>query len=144
MLLCNMNTNMKKISKQSQLYIKLNIFNVFIIKLLFKSYNSVLTKFSTIVGIAVVCFVPHTATGTYFDLIDVSNIIKQGPILQEEKDKYNSLSLCCYCNKPEYIAINHRNSILLAIKKQAAATFIDNLIALVPYKPFFIKEKRRF
>lgn len=92
----------------------------------------------------VIFFVTSIATRTYLGLIDMSNMIKQRPLLQEEKDRYNSLSLCRYNCKLKYIAIDHKNSALLTTKKQAADTFTSNLMALIPYKPFFIKEKEIF
>ena len=73
--------------------------------------------------------------------MDVSNVIKQGSILQEEKDRRNNLGLCRYCGEPGHIAIDHRNSALLANKKQAAGVFTDNSMALVPYKPLSVEEK---
>ena len=117
LLLCDMNANMKKISKQSQLRVKPNASNFPATKPPFKSYNSASIKLSTAVGVAIVFSVPITTTGTHFGPIDISNVIKQGPISQEEKDRRNSLGLCCYCGKPGYIAINHRNPVLLATKR---------------------------
>ena len=64
--------------------------------------------------------------------MDVSNVIKQGPISRKEKDRHNSLDLCHYCSKLGHIAIDHKNPALLATKRQAASAFIDNLMALVP------------
>ena len=49
--------------------------------------------------------------------MDVFNVIRQEPILQEEKDGYNNLGLCRYCGKSGYIAIDHKNPTLLATKK---------------------------
>ena len=76
LLLRNMDTNMKKISKQSQLRIKPNASSFPAIKPLFKSYNSTPTKPSTTVGIAVVSFVSSTATGTHPGPMDISNVIR--------------------------------------------------------------------
>ena len=73
--------------------------------------------------------------------MDVFNIIKQRPILQEEKDRRNSLSLYYYCGESGHIAIDHRNSTLLATKKQAASALTGNSIALILYKPLFVEEK---
>ena len=81
LLLCNMDANMKKISKQSQLHVKPNASNFPAIKPLFKSYNLASTKPSTTIGVAVVFLVLSTATGTYPGPMGVSNVIKQGPIL---------------------------------------------------------------
>ena len=135
LLLRNMDANMKKISKQFQLHIKPNASNFPATKPPFKSYNSIPTKPSTAVGVAVVSFVPSTTTETQPGLIDVSNVIRQGPISQEEKDRCNSLGLCRYYGKSGHIAIDHRNSALLATKRQAASAFTDNSMALVLYKP---------
>ena len=104
-------------------------------------YNSAPTKPSTAVGIAVVSPVSSTATRIYPSPMDMSNVIKQGPILQEEKDRRNSLSLCHYCGKPGHIAIDHKNPALLANKRQAAGAFTSNSMALVPYKPLSVEEK---
>lgn len=80
-LLCNMDTNMKKISKQSQLRIKSHIWNFLITKPLFKSYNSASTKLSTTIGGAITSPVPSTVARTHLGPIDVFNVIRQGPIL---------------------------------------------------------------
>ena len=69
-------------------------------------------------------------------------MIKQGPILQEEKDKHNSFGLCRYYGKSGHIAIYHRNPALLATKKQAADALMGNLMALVPYKPLSVEKKK--
>ena len=141
LLLCNIDANIKKISKQSQLRVKLNASNFPATKPPFKSYNSAPTKPSTAVGVAVVFLVPSTAIGTYPGLMDVSNMIKQRPISQEEKNRRNSLGLCRYCSKPGYIAIDHQNPALLAIKRQAASAFMGNSMALIHYKPLLVEEK---
>ena len=73
--------------------------------------------------------------------MDVSNVIRRGPILQKEKDRRNSLSLCHYRSEPGYITIDHKNPALLATKKQAASTLTGNSMTLVPYKPLFMEEK---
>ena len=73
--------------------------------------------------------------------MDVSNVIKQGLILQEENDRCNSLGLCRYYSKPRHIAIDYRNLTVLAIKKQAKSAFTGNLMVLVPYKPLSMEEK---
>ena len=132
---------MKKISKQSQLHVKLNASSFPAIKPPFKSYNLAPTKPSTTVGVAVVFPVPSTATGTHPGLMNISNVIKQGLILQKEKDRYNNLDLCHYCGKPGHIAIDHRNPALLATKRKAAGAFTGNSMALVPYKPLSIEDK---
>lgn len=142
--LCNMNANMKRISKQSQLRIKLNASNVPAIKPLFKLYNLALIKPFTPVGVTVVSSVPRNATKTYPGLINVSNMIRQGLILQEEKDKRNSLGFCHCYGKSRYIAIDYKNPTLLTTKKPAIDTFTGNSIVLVPYKPFPMKEKKMF
>ena len=108
---------------------------------MFKSYNSALTKPFTAIGVAIVSPDPNIATRTHLGPMNVSNVIKQGPILQDEKDRCNSLGLSCYCDKPGYIAIDYRNPALLAIKKQAAGTLTGNLMVLVPYKPLSMEEK---
>ena len=141
LLLRDMDANMKKISKQSQLRVKPNTSNFPATKPPFKSYNSAPTKSSTAVGVAVVSPVPSTATGTHPGPMDVSNVIRRGPISQEEKDRRNSLGLCRYCGEPGHIAIDHRNPALLATKRQAAGAFIGNSMALVPYKPLPVEEK---
>ena len=71
----------------------------------------------------------------------MSNVIRRGLILQEEKDKYNSLGLYYYYDEPGHIAIDHKNPALLAIKRQVAGTLTNNSMALVPYKPLSVKEK---
>ena len=144
LLLCDMDANMKKISKQFQLCIKPNASNFPATKPPSKSYNSALTKLSTAIGIAVVFPAPSTTTGTHFGLIDVFNVIRRGPILQEEKDKRNKLGLCRYCGEPRYIAIDHRNPTLLATKRQVADAFTGNSIALIPYKPLSVEERETF
>ena len=73
--------------------------------------------------------------------MDMSNVIRQGPISQEEKDRYNNLGLCHYYGKPGHIAIDHRKPALLATKKQTAGAFTGNSIVLVPYKPLLVEEK---
>ena len=140
LLFCDIDANMKKINKQSQLHVKLNTSNFSAIKPPFKSYNSVPIKAPTSVKVAVFP-IPSTATRSYPGLIDLSNMIKQGLILQEKKDRHNSLGFCHYCGKPQYIAMDHRNSTLLVTRKQATSTFTGNLMALVSYKLLFIKEK---
>ena len=116
LLLYNIDANMKKFSKQSQLHIKFNTSNFLSIKSPFKSYNLAPTKSSTDVRIAVVSPVSSTTTGTHPNPTDVYNMIRRGPILQEEKNRRNSLGLCYYCGEPGHIAIDHRNSALFAIK----------------------------
>ena len=142
LLLRDMDANMKKISKQSQLCVKPNTSNFSATKPLFKSYNSALNKPSTIVGVAVIFPIPSTATGTHLGPMDVSNVIKQGPIWQKEKDRHNSLGLCRYYSELGYIAIDHRNPVLLTTKKQAVGAFTGNSMALVLYKPLPIEEKK--
>ena len=141
LLLRDIDANIKKISKQSQLRVKPNASNFPTTKPLFKSYNSAPTKPSTIVGVAVVSPVPSTAIGTHPGSINVSNVIKRGPILQEEKDRRNNLGLYHYCGKPTHIAIDHRNPVWLATKRQAEGAFTGNSMALVPYKPLSVEEK---
>ena len=63
----------------------------------------------------------------------MSNVIKQGPILQEKKDRCNNLGLCRYYGKPGDIAIDHKDPTLLATKRQVESAFTGNLMALVPY-----------
>ena len=141
LLLRNMDANMKKISKQSQLRVKPNAFSFPATKPPFKSYNSTSTKLSTVVGVAVISPVPSIATGTHSSPMDVSNVIRWGPISQEEKDRRNSLGLCHYYGEPRYIVIDHRNPALLVTKRQVAVALTDNLMALVPYKPLPVEEK---
>ena len=141
LLLRNIDANMKKISKQSQLRVKPNASNFLATKPLFKSYNSALTKPSTAVGVAVVFFVPSTTTGTHPGPINMCNVIKQEPISQEEKDRRNSLGLYHYCSEPGHIALDYRNPALLGTKRQAAGAFTGNSITLVPYKPLPVEEK---
>ena len=76
LLLRDMDAIMKKISKQSQLRVKLNASNFLAIKPLFQSYNSALTEPSIAVQIAVVFLVPSTTTGTHPGPINVSNVIR--------------------------------------------------------------------
>ena len=139
--LCNIDANMKKISKQSQLRIKSNASNVPTIKPPFKSYNSPPTKPSTFVGVVVVFYVPSIATGTNLGLMDVSNVIRQELISKEEKDRCNNFGLCHYCGEPGRIAINYKNPILLSTKRKTASALTGNLIALIPYKPLPVEEK---
>ena len=73
--------------------------------------------------------------------MNMSNLIRQGPILQEEKNRRNNLGLCHYCGEPGHIAIDHRNLALLATNKQASGAFTGNLMTLVPYKPLPMEEK---
>ena len=138
----NIDANIKKISKQSQLCVKPNASNFPTTKPLFKSYNSNSTKPSTAVKVAVVFPAPSIATEIYLGSMDMSNMIRRGPISQEEKNRRNSLGLCCYCGEPGHIAIDHKNFTLLATKKQAAGAFTGNSIALIPYKPLPIEEKK--
>ena len=142
LLLRDMDANMKKISKQSQLCIKPNVSNFPATKPPFKSYNPAPTKYSTTVGVAVVFPAPSTATRTHPGPMNVSKVIRQGPISEEEKDRHNNLGLYRYCGKPEHIAINHRNPALLATKRQAADAFTGNSMALVPYKLLSVEEKK--
>ena len=100
LLLRDMDANMKKISKQSQLRVKPNASNFPATKPPFKSYNSAPTKPFTVVGVAIVSPTPSTATGTHPGPMDVSNVIRQGPILQEEKDRRNNRGLCRYYAEP--------------------------------------------
>ena len=141
LLLCNMDANMKKISKQFQLRVKPNASNFSATKPPFKSYNSGPTKPSTAIGVAVLSPASSTATGTHPGPMDVSNMIRQEPILQEEKDRCNGLGLCHYCGKPRHIVIDHRNLALLATKRQVIGTFTGNSMALIPYKPLLVEEK---
>ena len=143
LLLCDMDAKMKKISKQSQLCVKLNASNLLATKLPFKSYNLAPTKPSTTIEVAVVSSIPSTATETYLGLMNVSNMIRQGLILQKEKDRRNSLGLYRYYGKPRHIAIDHKNLTLLASKRQTIGAFMDNSITLVPYKPLFMEENKR-
>ena len=73
--------------------------------------------------------------------MDISNVIRQRPILQEEKNRCNSLGLCRYCGKSGHIAMDHKNPTLLANKKQVADVFTGNLMALIPYKLLSMEEK---
>ena len=141
LLLRNMDANRKKISKQSQLCVKPNASNFLATKPLFKSYNSAPTKLFTAVGVAVVFPVPSTATATHPGPMNMSNVIRQRSILQEEKDRCNNLSLCHYYSELGHIAINHRNPALLVTKREAAGAFTGNSMALVPYKPLSIEDK---
>ena len=70
-------------------------------------------------------------------------MIRQRPILQKEKDRHNSLSLYHYYVEPGHIAIGHRNPALLVTKRQATGAFTGNSMALVPYKPLFVEEKKK-
>ncbi len=72
--------------------------------------------------------------------MDMSNVIRQGPIWQEEKNRHNNLGLCRYCGEPGHIAIDNKNPALLATKKLAAGIFTGNLRALVPYKSLSVEE----
>ena len=141
LLLRNIDTNIKKISKQSQLRVKPNVSNFPTIKPLFMLYNSAFTKLSTVIGVTVVFSVPSIATGTHSGPIDISNMIRQGPILQNKKDRCNSLGLCYYCDQSRHIVMDHKNRALLATKKQAKSALMGNSMALVLYKPLSMEEK---
>ena len=141
LLFCNMDANMKKISKQSQLRVKLNASNFPTIKPPFKSYNSAPTKPSTAFGIAVFFPIPSTAIGTHPGPMNMSNMIKQRLILKEEKDRRNSLGLFRYYGEPAHIVIDYKNPALLATKRQVAGALMGNLMALVLYKPLSVEEK---
>ena len=141
LLLRVIDANMKKISKQFQLRTKPNASNFLTTKPPFKSYNSAPTKLSTVVRVVVVSPVLSTATGTHPGPMDISNIIKQKPILQKEKDRCNRLGLCRYGGEPGHIVIDHRNSAFLATKKQATSALTGNSMALIPYKPLPVEEK---
>ena len=67
-------------------------------------------------------------------------MIRQKPILQE-KNRCNSLGLYHYCDKPRYIAIDHRNSALLNTKRQVASALMGNSMPLVLHKPLSVEEK---
>ena len=71
----------------------------------------------------------------------MSNVIKQGLILQEKKDRRDSLGFCHYCGELGHIAIDHRNFALLATKRQALDALTDKSMALVLYKPLLVEEK---
>lgn len=142
LLLRNININMKKISKRSQICTKPNVSNFPATKPPFKSYNSAPTKPSTAVEVAVISPISSTAVGIHPGLIDVSNMIRREPILQEEKNRCNSLSLCCYYGEPGHIVINHQNHVLLATKRQVVSILMKNLIALVPYKSLPMEKKK--
>ena len=144
LLLHNIDANMMKISKQSQLRVKPNASNFPIIKLPFNSYNLTSTKPSNAVGVAIISPVLSTTIKTHPSPINVFIMIRRGAILQKEKDRQNNLDLYCYCGKSRYIAIDHRNSSLSVTKKQAADTLTSNLMALVPYKPLSVEEKETF
>ena len=141
LLLRDIDAKMKKNIKQSQLRIKPNTSNFPATKPPSKSYNSASTKPSTAVKVVIVSPACSNATGTHLSPIDVSIVIRRGPILQEEKDRHNSLGLCRYCGEPGHIAIDHRNPTLLDTKKQATGTFTSNSMALIPYKPLHMEEK---
>ena len=83
LLLRDIDANRKKISKQFQLHVKSNVFNFLATKPPFKSYNSAPIKPSTVVKIVVVSSVLSITTRTHPGSVDVSNMIKQRPILQE-------------------------------------------------------------
>lgn len=71
-------------------------------------------------------------------------MIKQELILQEKKDERNDLGLCHYCKEPGHIAIDYKNSALLATKKQTASALKNNSMALIPYKAVPLEEKEMF
>ena len=144
LLLRNIDANMKKISKQSQLHVKLNTSNFRTIKPPFKSYNSAFTQLFTTVEVVVISLLSSLTIGTHPGLMDVSSVIRRGAISQKEKNRHNSLGLYCYYGKPGHIAINHKNSALLATKKQIVNTFTSNSMALVLYKPLSMEEKETF
>ena len=84
-MLYNIDTNIKKISKQSQFYVKSNVFNILAIKLLFMLYNSAPTKFFIIIRVMkkkkkrwvlTVYFLFNIAIGIHFDLMNVFNMIR--------------------------------------------------------------------
>ena len=76
LLLHNIDTNIKKISKQSQFYVKSNVFNILAIKLLFILYNSAPTKLFIIIRVIIVYFLFNITIGIYFDFMNMSNMIR--------------------------------------------------------------------
>ena len=142
LLLCDIDANMKKISKQSQLHVKPNVSNFSATKPPFMSYNSAPTKLSTPVGVAIISPVFSITTGTHLGFMDVFSVIRQRPISQKKKDRYISLGLCHYCGESGYIAIDHRNPALLATKKEAADALTGDSVVLVSYKPLPVEEKK--
>lgn len=106
LLLRNIDANIKKISKQSQLRAKPNASNFSTIKPPFKSYNSAFTKLSIAIRVVVTSPVLSITTRTYPSPMDMSNVIKKRLILQEEKDRCNSLGLYYYSDKSKHIAID--------------------------------------
>ena len=76
-----MDTNMKNISKQFQFCVKPNTSYFLVTKPLFKSYNSALTMLSTTIRVAVLFPIPSIIIETHPGPIDVSNVIRRGPIL---------------------------------------------------------------
>lgn len=88
--------------------------------------------------------IPSIVTETHFNLINTSNMIKKSLILQEKKDRCNSLGLYYYYWKLEYIVIDYKNPALIVTKKLTANVFINNLITLMFNKLFSIKEKKIF
>lgn len=81
LLLHNIDVNMKKISKQFQIYVKPNAFYIYAIKPLFQSYNLGLTKFSIAIAVTVFFSVSIIALGNNLGPIDLSIVIKQRLIL---------------------------------------------------------------
>lgn len=132
LLLRDMDSNMKNISNQFELLAKPNALNFSTTKSPFKSYNSAPIKPYSAVKIAVAFLILSTTTGTHSNSMDVFNVIRRGLILQKEKDRRNSLRLYRYCGELGYIAIDHRNPVLLATKRQATSVLKKNLMALVP------------
>lgn len=144
LFLRNIDANVKRINKQSHLRAEQNTPATTITKPPFKTANSAPaptpTKPSTSVGVIVTSSIPSTATGTHPGPIDISTAGCQRPISQEEKDRRNCLGLCCYCGKPGHIAIDHKEPLLLASKKQAS-NITNYFMALVPYTPSASEEK---
>lgn len=76
-----------------------------------------LIKLFTFIKVVIIIFIFNNAIiGTYFILLNISNMIKEGFILLK-KNKHNKLGLCCYCGKQRYIAIDYKNFALLATNK---------------------------
>lgn len=76
LLLCNINANMKNISKLLQLCIKLNTFNIAAIKALFQSYNLTFIKLFTIIRVVIIFSIFSIAIKTYLSSINIFNMIK--------------------------------------------------------------------
>lgn len=142
--LCDIDANIKRINKQSHLRAKQNTSATITTKPLFKTANFALaptfTKLFTLVGVIVTSSIPNMATEIHPSPIHVFIAGCQEPISEEEKDRRNHLGPCHYCSKPGHIAIDHKDSFLLTLKRQAS-NITNHSMAQMSYTPYAFEEK---